>query len=128
MQHFFSLFPLDYVQHGLLYFVVGFIPATLILHWLYAAATHFWRLQRDGTLTKAQRLSAGPLLVLADLWDIAYNWTYGIVVFFDVTRDPTLSQRLKRYAKQGDTRRAKMAKWLDASLLASLDPTGSHID
>lgn len=36
-------------------------------------------------------------LVVGVIGDVVYNWTLGIVIFLDITKDLTLSQRLARY-------------------------------
>jgi len=62
-------------------------------------------------------------------FDIAYNWTFGIIIFRDITPDLTLSKRMERYRealKYKATWRMRWADWICEHLLNPYDPKGRH--
>jgi len=123
-----------------LYFqsLLSFVPTAWIMFFLiYTISLCAWffvamyYLRRKGHLLK----EIGPLyfVVLAAaaigvVGDVIYNWTFGIILFIDITRDLTLSQRLKRYRsspKYVGTWRYRIATSICRELNRQ-DPTGYH--
>jgi hypothetical protein len=81
------------------------------------------------------RMKFGPLflileaaLIIGFAGDVIYNWTFGVVLFMGVTKDWTLSGRLKRYRnepKYAGTWRCQIASSICRELNKQ-DPDGSH--
>ena len=107
-----------------LYFksLLSFVPSSWILFFLlytlflcvwYLAAMYYLRHKHDlrsrlGLLFYVVEAA----LVIGVIGDVVYNWTLGVVVFLDITRDLTLSERLSRYrseSKYADTWRYRIA-------------------
>lgn len=75
-------------------------------------------------LPKFTKGLALPAVVVALVLDVAFN-VCASVIFLDLPREWTFSQRLGRYKKQGNWR-AKVARWVCSRLLDPFDVSGLH--
>ena len=88
-------------------------------------------LRRKGHLFKEIGILYPVVLIAAAIGivgDVIYNWTFGIILFMDITRDLTLSQRLERYhncEKYEGTWRERIAISICRELNRQ-DPSGRH--
>ncbi len=119
-------------------YLIHITPAAWIRFFLlYTISLVVWFFIAMYYLRRKERLlqDIGPLyfVVLAAaaigvVGDVIYNWTFGVILFLDVTRDLTLSQRLERYHycyKYENTWRARIAISICRELNRQ-DPTGRH--
>ena len=83
----------------------------------------------------ALRRRGGPALVLAGLFvamayllDMAYQLTWGTILFLDFPRELTFTARLKRYRQGGGYAvfQRRFAGWFCETLLNPYDPSGKH--
>ena len=100
----------------LIYPVVAYVLWVMFL--AVMALANAWR-----DLTMFVKVLALPAVVVAILLDIAFNLA-ATVIFFDLPREATFSQRMSRY-KQGSGWRCRVACWVCGNLL---DPfqVGGH--
>jgi hypothetical protein len=107
-----------------------FVYSTVGLFLWFIVAMYFLRRRHE----LRTRRGLGYWLLVASIvpgimFDVVYNWTFGVVVFLDVTRDFTLSSRLKRYRDSLEykgTWRMRWADWICEHLLNPYDPKGRH--
>ncbi len=104
---------------------------------LYTIGLILWFFIAMYYLRRKERLlqDIGPLyfVVLAAaaigvVGDVIYNWTFGVIIFLDITPDLTLSQRLERYHncdKYEGTWRERIAISICRELNRQ-DPSGRH--
>lgn len=75
------------------------------------------------TLPLTVRILAAPAVLLAVLLDVLFNVTLGTLLFIDLPRQWTFSQRVGRYKKRIDWR-APLAQWICANLLDPFEVEG----
>lgn len=68
-----------------------------------------------------------PFVAISWVIDVAHNVTVFTVVFCELPRELTVTERLKRHVKQ-QTFRGKLARWIADTLLNSFDHTNNHVD
>jgi|SRR3990172_1522756 len=119
-------------------YLIHISPIAVIEFFLiYTVSLCVWFFIAMYYLRRKERLlkDIGPLyfVVLAAaaigvVGDVVYNWTFGIILFLDVTRDLTLSQRLARY-KNCEKYRGTWREHIAYSICRELnrqDPSGRH--
>lgn len=102
------------------------IGALYALWTLFLAAMSLRAARERGRLSRTALAFALPIAATAILLDVLVNATLATLVFVDLPREWTLSQRLSRYLPQ-DGWRARVALWLGDRLLDPFDPSGSHL-
>jgi hypothetical protein len=66
--------------------------------------------------------------VVSGICDVAFNVGWGTIIFMDLPRELTLSQRMSRYWKGPDDWRREVVVWAKVnSLIDSFDFRGQHI-
>jgi hypothetical protein len=86
--------------------------------WLgYVLTMHIVYRWKD--LPLASRILGAPAALLAYALDVLLNWTVCTVVFFDLPREKTITERLHRYR---DGWRGRVARWVCGHLLNPFDP------
>lgn len=94
------------VSIGLLYALwLGYV---LTMHIVY----------RWPTLPLASKVLGFPAAFVAYILDVLLNWTVCIVIFWDLPKEKTITERLHRYQ---DGWRAKIARWVCEHLLNPFD-------
>ncbi len=93
---------------------------------LFLAVMNLRAAKERGTLPKAALVLALPVVALAVLLDVVVNATLGTLIFLDLPKEWTLSERLSRYLPLS-TWRGVAALWIGAALLDPFDPSGSHL-
>jgi hypothetical protein len=119
-------------------YLIHITPAAWIRFFLiYTASLVVWffiamyYLRRKGHLLKEIGLLYPVVLVAAAIGvvgDVVYNWTFAIFIFADITRDLTISQRLRRYktvSRYDGTWRQNIAISICRELNRQ-DPSGRH--
>lgn len=71
------------------------------------------------------RIIAAPSVLVALLLDVLFNLTIGTVLFLDLPRQWTFSQRIGSYKQRIDWR-APLAHWICANLLDPFEADGAH--
>lgn len=82
-----------------------------VLYLAYSALDYCWK-----ELPIATKVLAVPVLLAGVIVDITFNIFLGSVLFLDLPKEATLSQRMSRLKKGGGWR-AIFAQWACASLL-----------
>ena len=93
----------------------------------YLALTNLDRARAAGLLTPAARVAAAPLLLLFGPLDVLVNWTIGTLIFAELPRHWTLSQRAASHYRAAGMR-GNIARWLGHNALNPFDRTGDHLD
>ena len=78
---------------------------------------------RWSTLPIVTRVLASPAVLFVVAFDIGFNLA-ATVLFIDLPREATFSQRMSRY-KRGDGLRSTVARWVCANLLDPFE-VGGH--
>jgi hypothetical protein len=109
-------------------YVLGGVVVVFYHLWVgYLALTNLDRARAAGSLTPAARVACAPLLLYFGILDVLVNWVLGTLLFLDVPREFTLSQRCSRhYRKPGW--RGRVSRWLGHNALNPFDRTGDHLD
>lgn len=103
--------------------------AYLWLFWgLYVLVMGLYRAKLDGRLSKPLIFMGAPFILAAYLMDVLANLTIAWLIFWEIPRELTVTNRLKRHLKQSIDWRFNVALALCTSLLDPLDPTGRHCD
>ena len=68
------------------------------------------------------------LLPIGFIVDVLYNWTLANLIFWDLAREATLSQRLVRYIKHDNSWRCTVAVWVCKHLIEPWDQGHCHLD
>lgn len=103
------------------------ISALIILGYAYALWLLFLAVMalqwRWCELTKPVRVLASPAVVVAVLLDVLFNFTIGTVLFLDLPRQWTFSQRIGAYKRRADWR-APLSYWICDNLLDPFEAGG----
>lgn len=101
--------------------IVFQVIGILYVMWLgYVLAMHI--IAKWDELPMASKVLGGPAALVAYLADIVLNWTIVALLFLDLPREPTITERLHRYQENPNTKRAKVARWVCVHLLNPFDP------
>ena len=107
---------------------IGWSLAALYVMWiLYVTLQALDRVRRVGLLSRTARVLSVPLLIVAGALDVCINATIGTMLFGQIPREWTLSQRLERHVARSGYRGA-LARWIARSLLDPFEHDGRHID
>ncbi len=68
-----------------------------------------------------------PFVAVCWLIDVLHNVTLFSLIFWELPKELTLTDRLKRHIKQ-DTKRGLFARWIAVTILDPFDASGSHVD
>lgn len=105
-----------------------YIIAELYLFFiLYVASMGMVRVHKEGKLNPVLWALCLPFVVFSLIVDVLNNLTIFTVIFAELPRELTVTERLKRHVKQ-HTFRGKLARFIGDNLLNSFDPTGNHLD
>lgn len=108
--------------------VVFYILAELYLFFiLYIASMGMVRAHKEQKLNAFLWGLCLPFVIFSLIVDFLNNVFVFTFIFAELPRELTVTERLKRHAKQ-HTSRGKLARWLGETLLNAFDPTGDHLD
>jgi uncharacterized membrane protein YhaH (DUF805 family) len=68
-----------------------------------------------------------PFVIVSLVVDFINNLIVFTLIYFELPKEWTVTDRLKRHAKQ-QTFRGKLSRWIAETLLNPFDHTGNHID
>ena len=109
-------------------YVLAGLVGSLYALWIgYLALTNLDRARVSGSLTPAARVACAPMLVFFGLLDVTVNLTIGTVLFLELPRQWTLSQRCSRHYRMPGWR-GRVSRWLGRNALNPFDRTGDHLD
>lgn len=92
----------------------------------YAAVMHLMEARDSGRLTRVQKPLAAVTLAVGLAIDFALNVLVCTPLFVELPREWLVTQRLIRHKRGGYGWRFRLASWLCAQLLDTLDPKGCH--
>jgi hypothetical protein len=101
--------------------IAGFVPCSFVLWVLFLASM---TLKRGGVNPDAQWVAL-LVVYLTLAVDAVYTVLYGTIVFLDVPREWTFTERLERYQGTGGWR-GRIAGHVCRVLLDWADPAGCH--
>tara|TARA_R110002110_G_scaffold190774_2_gene398972 strand:- start:292 stop:636 length:345 start_codon:yes stop_codon:yes gene_type:complete len=94
---------------------------------LYIGAMGVIRAHKAKKLNNYLYTLCSPFLLIAWLYDVASNLTIVSVIFMELPRRPTVTDRLKRHIKNKGYRGA-LARFMCQKILSPFDPSGDHCD
>jgi hypothetical protein len=92
----------------------------------YLAVMNLKRVRDEKKLTPLVTAVASPLIASAIALDVLLNVIVLTVVFMEIPKEYTISQRLRRYNSTEKGYRLKVAKFME-QFLDPFDPSGEHI-
>lgn len=108
--------------------IILYIILELILFfYLYVASMAMVRAHKEQKLNKLLWALCVPFVVFSLIVDVLNNIFIFTILFFELPKELTVTERLKRHAKQ-HTFRGKFARWFGDTLLNAFDHTGDHLD
>lgn len=96
---------------------------------LFVAVTALYRAHLEKKLSKPGYILGWPVVVLAGLFDVIANFTVVAVICLEPPREWLVTDRFRRYIKQGEDKagfRFRIARGVCNKLLDYFDPRGSH--
>lgn len=107
---------------------IGSLLADLYLFFImYVASMAMIRAYSEKKLNGVLWVLCLPFVALSWVIDVLHNVTVFTVLFCELPKELTVTERLKRHVIQ-QTFRGKLARWIADNLLNSFDHTGSHVD
>lgn len=92
---------------------------------LFLAVMHLDTARRRGGLTPAAKCIGYPILFAGYAADVAFNLTWGSILFVEVPRELLFSSRVSRHNDNAGWR-GGLATWICGELLDPFDPRGQH--
>lgn len=92
----------------------------------YIAVMHLKRCRDAGTLSRPALYLGYPVLLVGYLLDVFVQMVPATVLFLDLPREFTLTDRLRRYIAGPEGWRETVAVWMCSHLLNTFDPDGRH--
>jgi len=108
----------------LLSVVFGLWTFLLVFYTLYLAAVNLWH--NRSVANKWVLIGASPVLVIMITVDFLTQITLATLLFFDLPKEWTVSDRLIRYRGKGYGWRFQIATWVCTNALNPFDPTKDH--
>ena len=93
----------------------------------YLALTNADRVRAAGQMTPVARVLITPALLVFGALDVLVNVTIGSILYLELPRRWTLSQRAASHYR-ADTWRGNISRWLGHNVLNAYDRTGDHLD
>ena len=110
---------------------VPLVVRLVLLLWitwaLYLAYTSLERAHKLGKVGRVATVLALPLLLVFWPLDVLINATVCSLLFAELPRELTITQRLSRHHTTSTGWRYQVARWLGAELLDPFDADGHHI-
>ena len=94
---------------------------------LYVASMGMIRAHHEGKLNWLLWILCLPFVVLSWVIDVIHNLTLFSVIFLELPKELTVTDRLKSHYKE-HTFRGKLSRWIGNTLLNPFDHTGNHLD
>jgi len=108
--------------------VLGFILLDLYVFFiLYVASMAMIRAHAEEKLNGVLWVLCVPFVAFALAVDILHNLTLFSLIFWEVPKELTVTDRLKRHIDEKYWR-GGLARWMATTLLNSFDHTGNHVD
>lgn len=94
---------------------------------LYVASMAMIRAHAENKLNGLLWVLCVPFVAFSWVVDVIHNLTLFTILFVELPRELTVTERLKRHVTQ-HTFRGKFARWMGSTLLNAFDHTGDHLD
>lgn len=98
-----------------------FLGLAYLLFVLFVAGMNIKRVKNEGRLPRSVLILSIPLIVFGAVLDCLMNLTVASVVFWEIPKEWTVSQRVSRWEKKEGVRRV-IAVWICQNLLNLFDP------
>ena len=102
------------------------ILACWVLWVIYTAMMRLKQVRDSGKLTLAMKILGYPVLFLGLAIDLFLNVAFGSLLFLELPREYTLSERLWRHSQESTGYRQRFAELVRVNLLDAIDPEGVH--
>lgn len=93
---------------------------SLLLLWIFFVNVMTWKTHID-KIPKWLQYILYPIAIFGYLWDVMFNWVFGTVIFLELPRKPTLSERMRRILLTRDGWRWKLARYICLHLVEPWD-------
>ena len=94
---------------------------------MYVASMGMIRAHAEKKLNGVLWVLCLPFVAISLVIDVINNITLFSLIFWEIPKELTVTDRLKRHYQQ-PTIRGKLANWIGDVLLNPFDHTGSHLD
>lgn len=106
--------------------LIHIIFSAWVLWVIYTAMMRLKQVREAGKLTLAMKILGYPVLFFGLALDLVLNVTIGSLLFLEIPREYTLSERLWRHSQESTGYRQKVAEVIRVNLLDAIDPSGVH--
>lgn len=107
-----------------LFHAVAFLVVTW---WLYLAGINLLDARAAKTLHPVALVLGSPILVVGYCLDVFYNVLLFMLLFWDIPKELTITQRLRRYKAGPDGKRKKLAMLIANIFLNPFVRGGAHV-
>jgi hypothetical protein len=94
---------------------------------MYVASMAMIRAHKEDKLNAVLWVLCLPFVAISWLIDVVHNATLFTLIYFELPRELTVTDRLKRHVKE-HTFRGKLSRWIAETLLNPFDYSGNHVD
>jgi hypothetical protein len=94
---------------------------------MYVASMGMIRAHKEGNLNIVLWVLCLPFVAISWVFDVINNATLFTLIFFEIPRELTVTERLKRHYKK-PTIRGKIATWIGVTILNPFDYSNDHLD
>lgn len=94
---------------------------------LYVASMGMIRAHKEGKLNSILWVLCVPFVALSWVIDVIHNITLFTLLYLELPRELTVTERLKRHVSE-HTFRGKLSRWIAETLLNPFDYSGNHVD
>lgn len=94
---------------------------------LYVASMGMVRAHKEGKLNSILWILCVPFVALSWVIDVIHNITLFTLLYLELPRELTVTERLKRHVGE-HTFRGKLSRWIAETVLNPFDYSGNHVD
>lgn len=94
---------------------------------LYVASMGMVRAHKEGKLNSILWVLCVPFVALSWVIDVIHNITLFTLLYLELPRELTVTERLKRHVSE-HTFRGKLSRWIAETVLNPFDYSGNHVD
>lgn len=110
-----------------LYAVLAGVPAIILLEFLYIIVMGFDGANKQGKLAPWFVTFGKVFAAVSLVWDVICNVLWTSIIFLELPREATISQRLRRLVKGSPGWRKDLALWFSINLLNPFSYGKPHI-
>lgn len=94
---------------------------------MYVSSMGMIRAHKEGKLNAVLWALCSPFVAVSWIVDVIHNLTLFTLLYLELPRELTVTDRLKRHVTQ-HTFRGKLSRWIAETILNPFDHTGNHVD